>query len=121
MMYYKKYILRLHTYTYLLLLRLIVLFFQVATKADYGALNTNPCFKISLSSGRLGGLVGQTSDSCFRLRCRSHGHGIKPRVWLRAEQGACLRFSLSRSLCPSPTILYLCLKYIHTSVHMQRT
>ena len=52
--------------------------------------------------GYLGGSVRWVSDSWFQLRSWSQGCGIKARIRLCTEHGACLRFSLSPPLPFSP-------------------
>ena len=46
--------------------------------------------------------VSWASDSWFWLRSWSHSWDTEPRIGLHAEHRACLRFSFSLSLCPSP-------------------
>ena len=74
-----------------------------------GALYAAPADPVKISAlwGHLGGSVGQVSDF-------SSGHGLvicefEPHVGLFAdgsEPGACFRFRVSLSLCPSPTCAF---------------
>lgn len=64
-----------------------------------------------------GGSVDEASDSWFRLTWGPHGRGMEPCVGLHAVLGACWRFCLSRSPCPSPPPLSLSKK---KSINQQR-
>ena len=57
----------------------------------------------------------------FRLRSWSHGWGIKPHVGLCTEHGAYLEFSLSLTLCPSPTLHTIPRAYIKFILSMTLT
>lgn len=48
---------------------------------------------VSKDTGAPGRSVGRASDSWFRLRSRSQGGGIEPRVGLRTQPGPCCGFS----------------------------
>ena len=48
------------------------------------------------------------------------GHGIEPQVGLWAECGACSRFSLSLSLCPSSCSLYLYFSDKHVNLFIKK-
>ena len=65
------------------------------------------CSSISIL-GLLGGSVGWTSNSWFRLRSWSQGHEIEAHFGLHTQQGVCLQFPLSRSSAPLPAHTCLC-------------
>jgi len=52
----------------------------------------------------LGGLSQLSIDSLFGPRSQSQGHEIEHYMGLHAQQGVCLRFSLSHSLSLYPSI-----------------
>ena len=61
------------------------------------------CVRSSFFLGRLGGSVSQAYNSWFRLKSWSHGLWVWAPHWaLYWQCGACLGFSLSFFLCPSP-------------------
>ena len=69
--------------------------------------------KMKLVSGRLGGSVGEASDSWFRLRSWSQGCEIKPHVGLCADTTEPAWDSLSLSLSlPLSLILPFCDSYV---------
>ena len=62
---------------------------------------------LKIKLGHLGGSVGETSD--FGSGHDLTVHGFKLHIWLCAdssEPGACLRFCVSFSLCPTPALTF---------------